>query len=408
MTTPSSASPFGSDIKTGSLPAQPSAGQTDFLIRTMQDDLASMQSKGQIEEQKVEVSHVETPAPTPQQTFIPESNPLETMAPFPQERIVDSNVTEIVKEEAVPESTTDNKPTSIKIIMSIVVVLIIGIIGLGIYYFLLTKKSSPAPVVSTAAPLETNPVESTPAATDEQETEPSVTIVPITEKYSKEKPNYLTIDINILSSEEIKSEFIKVSNNLLDSKPSDIYEFVVVDANNNPISFPIFATAAKLNLSPTLLSSLDNDFSFYFYNDNLKMRLAVNATVAKKDLLAKELVKQEKTFVIDGTFLFLNNSPETKTGSFATSNYNNHDIRFLNVNTTKDLSIDYLVTDSRLVIGTSKNTTRAVLDKLNKELTVTDSPINKSSVETTTSENAADVVTSTANISTAKDTATQR
>jgi hypothetical protein len=144
-----------------------------------------------------------------------------------------------------------------------------------------------------------------------------------------------------------------------------------VDSNNNPIAFPIFATAAKLNLAPTLLSSLGEDFSLFIYNDNNNIRIGLSIAISKSNILAAELQKQEKTFVTDASFLFLDAKPETLTGIFTTTDYKNTTVHYLNVNPQKNLSIDYAIIGSQIMLATSKNTGRAILDKLFKGITNT-------------------------------------
>lgn len=373
MTTLSNPSPFSTDIKSSGVPTNlPTEQQGDFQIRTMKDDLAQIQGKGIVEEKFTKATAAPFESVPPLE---PKEEPIkfnssatapENINPFAEQTFNPSeNIQKIVE---VPTETIsiNNKPASFKIIITIIIILVIAIISLGAYYFLLTKKAEPLstitqPPIETPAPIAASTPEPTP--TDQT---PAIIETPAP-KYSQDKPNYLPIDISTLNSEEIKTAFVNVSAELSSTAMNSPYEFTVVDANNNPIAFPIFATAAKFNLSPSLLSSLGNDFSVYFYNDNSKPRLGLSVQVSKKDILSAELIKQEKTFPIDASFLFLNNQPEIKTGVFANSPYKNYSVRFLNLNASKDLSIDFVSTETKFVIATSKDTERAILDKLDSE-----------------------------------------
>ncbi|KKQ44732.1 MAG: hypothetical protein US63_C0024G0004 [Candidatus Moranbacteria bacterium GW2011_GWC2_37_8] len=402
--TETNSSPFSTGTSTGNMPAAPAPSQNDFSIRTMHDDLMAMQGKGHIEE-KSPVAEIPTQPAAPQpKPFNPQdvsSQKVSQVSSFPehtsQPAAPFNDTIEITPQES--KGNSKNKPASIKIVMSIIILLIIIILGLGAYYLLLIKKPQQEEAIVTPISIET-PV--TAPIQEPIKEEIPIAIVPPVEKYTKDQLNYLPLDISTIGAQEIKAALVNVANDLKGISMESPYEFIIVDNNKIPVSFPIFATAAKLNLQPSLLTSLGSDFSIYFYNDNSNIRIAVKAQISNKALLQKELVKQEKTFLADASFLFLDNVPEKKEGVFATSNYGEYVVRFLNANAAKDLSIDYTTTATHLLIGTSKNTLRAVIDKLKKESPTKPVGITKESEKTapqstttTVTENKAGSITST-------------
>lgn len=359
MTNPSDPiSPFS-----GSASGQPApAAPEEFSIHTMEDDLKNLQQGGKPVQEKEEIFIETAHDPEPQKKqFDPKETSSEVVHPFFEQvatpkqdkknapaNTAPKEITEITASENIP---FEEHRKAIRIITAIIAFLVVAILGLGGYYFFITKTPQQTPQQSQ------NTVEA-----PTQET--PVTIEPPIEKYSSSKPNYLPLDIATLTTDEIKNSLTNISSELRSSAaPQSLYEFIVVDANNNPIAFPIFATAVKLNLSPVLLADMAETFSFYFYNDSSGTRVAIAANIAKKEALAAELTKQEKTFVTDAGFLFLGETPEKTDGIFADSAYNNSNIRFININQQKTLSIDYAIKDSQLIIATSKNAMRAVLDK---------------------------------------------
>lgn len=347
-----------------------------FQIRTMKDDLASMVNKGHIEEKKIQSSAAPLDLPIePQKETVEKSN-FTTISPLNQclettqiEKMETEEIKPIEVNQVAP--INNGKGKAVNIIIAIIIILILGIIGLGAYYFFLTQNSNNSnqqPVAQT--PSVEQPKQEIPQTTSTEiktetellpspETKPEV-VLP---KYSNEKPNYLVLDLTVLNAQQIKNEFIEISDEFKNIKTDYPYEFLVVDANNNPVSFPIFAMAAKLNLSEAVLNNLGNEFSVYFYNDQSNSRIGLNVNVTNKTNLAKEFTKQEKTLVNDASFLFLNNVIEVKNAPFADSTYNSYKIRFTNVNANKDLSLDYALTEKNLIVGTSKNTLRLILDK---------------------------------------------
>jgi hypothetical protein len=342
-----SPSPFSSGASSNQrIPAD----TENFSIHTMQEDLLNLQKKAEQPGASAEINIPSATQPNPfpatqmsqlsQDNLSPEKTP-----PF----IEHVSGSEEIMEVPVPEK--DPNYTFYKIILITVVVLVVAIIGLGGYYFWITRTPKQAPIVQ--APVETEQPAETPAQTP-------------AEKYSAEKPNYLSLDLASLSPEEIRASVVSVAEELKTANLARTpYEFIVTDANNNPVAFPIFTLATKLNLAPAVLSNLGENFSLFLYNDAGNMRLSLAIDVNNKNILTAEMTKQEKTFITDAAFLFLNAKPEIATGAFQDNNTNPDAlIRFINVNVQKNLSIDYSIINSQLIIATSKNTMGAVLDKI--------------------------------------------
>lgn len=374
----------------------------EFSIRTMKDDLVELQKNGVIETQKNTSAAIEeqpkrqepvstlvaTPIsiqkeePQKEASFSKNPNPFleQIPAPIPEKKeepkkplpaqtnIEITNTKTIEKQPSSRQATQAKTPSGsaiYKALLGFVLVLVLAIIGLGGYYFWVTRT----PKQEIPAVAETPTAEETPTAIEE-----TVVIAPPTEKYSDSKANYLILDISTASADSIHSSIETLLTDLKEKSSSSLYEFIPVDANNNPIAFPIFATAAKFNLSPTLLSTLGGTFSLFIYNDNGIQHLGLSANIKKQDLFAKEIVKQEKTFIADASFLFFNATPEVKTGQFGNGKYKDFSTKYLNLNKQETLSIDYTSNNSQFFIGTSKNTLRAIIDRApNKQQEIADS-----------------------------------
>jgi hypothetical protein len=357
-----STSPFATgndsvDFQKNNIAPEKIAGE--FSIHTMQDDLLELQKRGEaiqgsgninIQDFKKEIT---VPNP-PQKTSNLNDISSEIVHPFSEKIMApEKNKTEIVE---IPTNNTANNNYGYfyKIIIGAAIVLFLAIFGLGGYYFWLKKNTKQPETITEPTP--TQPIT--------EESKPEPIIEPVVEKYSAKNPNYLTIDTNTLSSTAIKDLIKKLTQELKAEPTQAPYEFIVVDNNNNSIAFAIFAVAINLNLSSEVLSSLGEDFSVFFYNDNDNMRLALAINIVKPENIITALKKQEKTFITDASTLFLDEKPEITTGLFSESDYKNQKIRFFNTNKQIALSIDYSLLDKKLIITTSKNTMRIVLDKL--------------------------------------------
>lgn len=183
-------------------------------------------------------------------------------------------------------------------------------------------------------------------------------------KYRIEQPNILSFDTETVSAEQIKNTLLQVGQTIKNDNLPGAAEFLIRDQKLNPLAFSRFAYLTGLNLSTELLSTLDEPFSLYLFIDDGRPRIAL--LVYTKDTLAfeAELKKHEKNLAaaLEPLFLDVTTAPKTNL-TFRDGAYLERPVRFANVDATLNLSIDYAVRDRQWVIGTSKDSLRAVLDK---------------------------------------------
>ncbi len=142
-------------------------------------------------------------------------------------------------------------------------------------------------------------------------------------------------------------------------------EFVVVDKQNNPLSFQKFAQKMGLTLPSTILMQLKPEFSLFIYNDSGKVRLGLAIKIQNNRQIKKSFLNEEEKLPQDLQSLFLTTQYTLKKKSFFhNGQYKDINIRYNNIISPKVLSIDYAITQNNLVIGTTKETTRAILDLL--------------------------------------------
>lgn len=313
-----------------------------------------------------------TPKPSPQKPPIEQIQ--KTGSP-----LLSQSASQVKPKDIVELEIDEKAPSRLKFyIVALFIILAAFAAGLAGYYYWAGKdEEALAPIQETNTEPEDVPI----------------IIAPPAEKYSQDKPNYLVLDLSKLSAEDIKSTIIGTAKELEDKAPLAPYEYIVVDINNNPVAFPIFATAAKLNLSPNLLENMGEDFSLFLYNDVENIRLAISAKMVDRNMVEFELHNQELTFIKDADFMFLGNPPKVTSGKFNDSTYNNIPIRYINVDEEKTLSIDYAMVENDLVIATSKNTIRAVLDKISSKTTTQKTPVQEPQEQAIPAENTAEPAT---------------
>lgn len=348
-------------------------------IHTMKDDLTSSSSspkknsepsaKTSFFSEKKEVA----PAPTNSSAspFLAASSPadadISTPKSLPTQAHDKTALTHIPPTETAKTEPEKNKSSFNlgKFIIIFVSLLIIITLFVGGYYFWKTRETETLPTPSqTNEPSMEN-------ITQEQELEEQITITPAFEKYSFDKPNYLSINIEEDNSEKIKNIIIETAKEIEKATTKSPFEFIITDSNNNPLAFPIFATVSDLGLSSELISALEENFSFYIYNDNNNIRTGLVIATKNESDIKSLLRANESSLTSSLSFLFLDKSPDQETvdTTFQDSSFSNVPTRYVNLNAQENLSIDYAVFENKLAIGTSKNTMQTIITKVNQEKT---------------------------------------
>ncbi len=274
----------------------------------------------------------------------------ETNAHKPEtEKIQDFKIDRSVKKEkekAPPKSSSAKSLKWNKIIILILFVVVIFVLAAGGYYFWITRSSVEPVVQPQPAELPKEPVINVPS-----------------ERFSTENPNYLNIEVENVAVDNITQLLTQTVSEVEESKIKVPIEFLIADGNNNPIAFSRFAYLFQLNLSSETLSSLDEEFSLYLYNDSGNIRLGMTVDFKDKEKTAAGMAEGEGVLVENLSNLFIGASAEKENILFSDGEYKNYSIRYVNLDEQETISVDYAFTGNHLVIGTSKNTIRATLDK---------------------------------------------
>lgn len=236
-----------------------------------------------------------------------------------------------------------------------VVAIILMISGGAYYYFFMRGEKG-----GETAPLE----EMVPVV-------PEAVVIPQKElPYALDKPNYLSMSVETVSPLDIKNVLSSASSRIKDASISQPIEFLVTDQNNNPLAFSRFAFLLKLDINPDLLALVDETFSLYAYNDAGNMRLGLDLTLKDASAVISVLSKIEGTLPYAFQALLLEPGITVpKSVVFKSNVYNpsglpgkDFAVRYANIDTVQNISLDYVVAGNHWYLGLSKNTLRAILD----------------------------------------------
>lgn len=232
-----------------------------------------------------------------------------------------------------------------KMIVSAVILFVMLLSASSGYYFWMTRFNSQPPQ-ETAQTLPPPP-------------EPAPSL-------STSNPNYLSVDMDNADSTSIKESINKYVKEVSGQKPESPVEFIVRDLANNPVTFSKFAVKIGITFPAEITASLGSNFSLFIFNDNdnVRLGLAIDSTDSTNEKLKDALSKEEANLPKDLEPLFLTTTYTLENREFNTSYYGGAEIRYRNIISPEELSIDYTIFRNKLVVGTTKMTLRSIIDSL--------------------------------------------
>lgn len=240
------------------------------------------------------------------------------------------------------------------------IVIILGVIGSGAFYFWKTRLSAREENASITHPGIPNISDNNNSGIDNVRTEPSVTL-----PFSATNPNPFLVDVETETVSTLREQLIKNAETMKRANMTGPVPFSVVDKANTPIAFFIFASIFNLGLSGDLLNSLNNDFTLFLFLDNGEPRTILTVTAKNPADAQRYLLASEKTLPLSLKNIVLADTPPTvPVAAFTTTLYRNVAIRYFNLPTETPLSFDYAFIGDTLIVGTSKNAERAGIDTI--------------------------------------------
>jgi len=358
----------------------------DFIAHTMQKDLAEINNptlandtskvfpeNNSVQPKNLTAQQKSSPFLNPTQPPAPELKinplPIRVAAPTKNPSLNVAEKKSLSDELAQNPINTGDKPILSKPLIIIFAALIVLAIAGGTFYFWSTRQTAP---VIVEAPIQEEVI-------PEPNPEPAADPEPVKPQYSTDKPNYLNIDIVNSDRNKLTEALNATAENILSTNLSTPVEFIISDLQNNPVSLTNFATKLELGFSQTILLNSAATFSVFLYNDQGKMHLALAIDAKNETALKNALRKAETLLETQIAPLFLDTAYTPVAGTFANSLYGKAAIRYKNIISPSELSIDYTVFNKKLLLGTTKMTLRSVIDYISAKAAT---PINSAKVPT--------------------------
>lgn len=272
-----------------------------------------------------------------------------TQASFQKELVAEMNKNGLAPVNPIQELHIETKNNSSKrlIIMGGVFLCIALFVGAALYYYSIFKKTD-IQVDDTIGYKSFQP------ELKEEKFQP----------FALDKPNYLSIDIETATANDLRTLLNDRFSKMTENNVTQPVEFIVTDQNNNPVAFSRLAYVANLEIEPNLLSFINEGFSIFVYNDAGQMRLGFFLTSKNTTALGENVIKEEAVLPYGfRTLLYDANTATPRRVTFRQGTYNTQVVRFVNIDGDKNFSFDYMVRGNEWLIGSSKNTLRAMIDK---------------------------------------------
>ena len=281
---------------------------------------------------------------------------------------------DIAPQNKIPKKKSENtQKKMVHIIMIIFIILfLIGITGFGIYMLKFNKqqltdnKNISTNIVDTSTEINVDNTDiDTEKTTNNIKTNDEESVEQI---YATELPNYFSIDIeSTTTQQDIATELKTIAQNMQKQDITGPISFIVTDQNSNPVSFHVFSVSAGMNIPQDIAASLEEGFEIYAYNDDVNgIRFGFSIDVKNVETLQKAITTNEASLPKSFNIILNDLNVDTTNVVFRDSSYKTHPIRYYNLNEAESYSIDYTINDNKWIIGTTKNTLRAIIDHTKK------------------------------------------
>jgi len=253
------------------------------------------------------------------------------------------------QENIIPESKKGEpatpKKSKGKFILPIFVVFFAAA-GVGFYYYWFYIKNNPSSnsQISTG---QTPPAES----------------MALTSSSSQDNNFQRLIIDTTKGPAEIKNAISKLATEFTaSSAENDLIEAKVINKDNQPIGKKDFLSGFGLTIPETVLTKISESYSIFLKKEDGIAKLGVVFKTVTSSGLDEEMKKWESNMVTGLNSLYLEKVPVPAETAFNSSQYKNADIRYFNFSSPLNFSLDYSIISNFLVIGTSKDSMRSILD----------------------------------------------
>jgi len=257
-----------------------------------------------------------------------------------------------------PQPKTQPSPQKPKkvIFVSLIILFVAIIFAAGFYYWFYIKDTASETPAAPVAEESTLP-----------ETQSAPVVQPETEIPQNNDLRKLIVDMSKKPT-DIKDASTKFTSDFVaTAAEGDLIEVKVFDQTNQPIGKKDFFAGLGITVPDAVAMKLSEDYSLFVKKELGVAKLGLVFKTVTSANLADEMKNWEPKITADLASVYINQILSPATGPFNSTKYKNADIRYFNFSSPPNTSLDYSVIANFLVIGTSKDTTRGILDYMSQK-----------------------------------------
>lgn len=185
------------------------------------------------------------------------------------------------------------------------------------------------------------------------------------ETFALDKPNYLSINTETATVESFRAELEEQGKKIREAGIAEPIAFRVTDQNNNPLAFSRLAFLMDIKLPEDFLAAIDEDFLLQVLDEQGESRMSFQLGFKENYANPESLVSAAEPVLL-GAFQELFYPAGTDfpaKAEFQAGSYNGSPVRYINIDTARNYSLDYLLTGKLLIIGNSKDAVRKIAAK---------------------------------------------
>lgn len=233
-----------------------------------------------------------------------------------------------------------------KLVLVVVIALIAAALGAGFYFYWFYAKNT-SPAVSSVPAEQAVPIPS-PA---EQTT-----------ASKNEKLRSLIVD-TAQGPAEIKNAVQKFATEFaVSASENDLLEIKILGKDSQPIGKKDFFAGFGATIPEAVMMKLSEDYSLFSRKEESTVKSGIVFKTVTSSGLAEEMKNWEPKMPADLGSLYLGQTTVPGDSAFNQSRYKSADIRYFNFSSPSATSLDYSIVSNFLIIGTSKDSVRAIMD----------------------------------------------
>lgn len=186
---------------------------------------------------------------------------------------------------------------------------------------------------------------------------------PVSAEPQNEKLYRLVVDTS-QGATEIKSAVQKYATEFAGSASGgNLIEVKIIDKNSGqPIGKKDFFAGFGATVPEAVMMKLSEDYSVFVKKEGDAAKLGLAFKTVTSSGLSDEMKNWEPAIAAELASLYPGQAPAPAVSAFSSGRYKNADIRYFNFSSPADTSFDYSVVSNFLVISTSKDSMRTILD----------------------------------------------